>query len=198
MANSGGFTLVELLIVIVVIAILAAMTMVAYNGLQNRAYSTKAAVIVDGYTKLIEIYRLDNGHYPLAEVGSETSTICLGNPTDYPANSVFDAGQCYTAPSSDGSGLITTSATDDLDSLLEPYTKRLPSGELPVLKFTVPPGTVGYRGVQYLVNAGSSDSVKFIYALLGRQSCARGTALYLEPLTGIDATQCETVITDGS
>ena len=35
-----GFTIVELLIVIVVIAILAAITIVAYTGIQNRAYDT--------------------------------------------------------------------------------------------------------------------------------------------------------------
>lgn len=36
-----GFTIVELLIVIVVIAILAAITVVAYNGIQDRARSAK-------------------------------------------------------------------------------------------------------------------------------------------------------------
>ena len=35
--TKSGFTIVELLIVIVVIAILAAITIVAYNGIQNRA-----------------------------------------------------------------------------------------------------------------------------------------------------------------
>lgn len=35
-----GFTIVELLIVIVVIAILAAITIVAYTGIQNRAAGT--------------------------------------------------------------------------------------------------------------------------------------------------------------
>lgn len=35
--NQKGFTIVELLIVVVVIAILAAITIVAYNGIQNRA-----------------------------------------------------------------------------------------------------------------------------------------------------------------
>lgn len=35
-----GFTIVELLIVIVVIAILAAITIVAYSGVQNRAHDT--------------------------------------------------------------------------------------------------------------------------------------------------------------
>ena len=35
--NKAGFTIVELLMVIVVIAILAAITIVAYNGIQTRA-----------------------------------------------------------------------------------------------------------------------------------------------------------------
>ena len=38
-----GFTIVELLIVIVIIAILAAITIVAYNGLQQRARDSQRA-----------------------------------------------------------------------------------------------------------------------------------------------------------
>lgn len=38
--NKNGFTIVELLIVIVVIGILAAITLVAYNGIQARANDT--------------------------------------------------------------------------------------------------------------------------------------------------------------
>lgn len=40
--TKNGFTIVELLIVIVVIAILAAITIVAYNGIQDRARSSSA------------------------------------------------------------------------------------------------------------------------------------------------------------
>jgi prepilin-type N-terminal cleavage/methylation domain-containing protein len=41
-AKQKGFTIVELLIVVVVIAILAAITIVAYNGIQNRARESAA------------------------------------------------------------------------------------------------------------------------------------------------------------
>jgi prepilin-type N-terminal cleavage/methylation domain-containing protein len=44
----SGFTIVELLIVIVVIAILAALTFVAFNGLQNRA---RVAQVSSGLTQ---------------------------------------------------------------------------------------------------------------------------------------------------
>ncbi|VXB67549.1 prepilin-type N-terminal cleavage/methylation domain-containing protein [Frigoribacterium sp. 9N] len=42
--TTRGFTIVELLIVIVVVAILAAITAVAYNGIQNRARASAAQV----------------------------------------------------------------------------------------------------------------------------------------------------------
>ena len=42
-----GFTIVELLIVIVVIAILAAISIVAYNGIQSRANNTKIVSVTN-------------------------------------------------------------------------------------------------------------------------------------------------------
>ena len=41
--NNQGFTLVELLIVVVIIAILAAITIVVYNGIQQRARDSRRA-----------------------------------------------------------------------------------------------------------------------------------------------------------
>ena len=52
--KQSGFTIVELLIVVVVIAILAAITIVAYNGIQNRAKSSAAQALANSVVKKAE------------------------------------------------------------------------------------------------------------------------------------------------
>ncbi len=54
-SNQKGFTIVELLIVIVVIAILAAITIVAYNGIQDRARASAASAALSGALKKIKV-----------------------------------------------------------------------------------------------------------------------------------------------
>ena len=68
-----GFTIVELLIVIVVIAILAAITIVAYNGIQQRANDAQADAGLNQIKKALEIYRADNGSYPSVCGGGDNS-----------------------------------------------------------------------------------------------------------------------------
>lgn len=58
-----GFTIVELLIVIVVIAILAAITIVAFNGVQQRARDSQRKQNLAELAKLISMYNVDNGNY---------------------------------------------------------------------------------------------------------------------------------------
>lgn len=63
--HKQGFTIVELLIVVVVIAILAAITIVAYNGIQNRSLeSSIQADLRNSFGKLKE-YRALNEAYPV-------------------------------------------------------------------------------------------------------------------------------------
>lgn len=59
-----GFTIVELLIVIVVIGILAAITIVTYSGIQNRAYDTTVQSDLTSFAKKIEMVKVDSGTYP--------------------------------------------------------------------------------------------------------------------------------------
>jgi prepilin-type N-terminal cleavage/methylation domain-containing protein len=65
--KKAGFTIVELLIVIVVIGILAAITIVAYNGVQTRAKSTSVQNLVRVVSGKAKSYQAITGQYPTAD-----------------------------------------------------------------------------------------------------------------------------------
>ena len=70
--KNQGFTLVELLIVIVIIAILTVVSLVAYNGLQNQAKTSTAKSAADAVAKKAELYNTAKSKYP-ANLGVLTS-----------------------------------------------------------------------------------------------------------------------------
>lgn len=85
-----GFTIVELIIVIVVIGILASISIVAYIGVQDQARDAKRTSTIDSYEKLIRIHMARYNSYP--RIGDLAT--CLGEPSHYPASGVFQAGEC--------------------------------------------------------------------------------------------------------
>ena len=75
-----GFTIVELLIVIVVIAILATISIVAYGNIQDRGLVSRSIADLQTANKAIQLYFIQNGSYPdTASAWRSTNT----NPTDY-------------------------------------------------------------------------------------------------------------------
>lgn len=130
--NIRGFTIVELLIVIVVIAILAAISVVAYNGIQNR--SNDAAVTADlrnAGSKIAE-FNVLNERYPqnttdMEAIGmrfnksayaiSPTATInlafCSGGTQQYALNALSKSGKKFSFSSSGGFREYSASTAND-------------------------------------------------------------------------------------
>jgi prepilin-type N-terminal cleavage/methylation domain-containing protein len=76
-----GFTIVELLVVIVVIAILAAITVIAYNGIQARANDSRMQTGVSQLEKAIRLWNVNTGEYPKGGYGS-TAAVGATNCAD--------------------------------------------------------------------------------------------------------------------
>jgi len=77
----SGFTIVELLIVIVVIAILTVISVVAYNGIQQRSQTAKIDADLATLTKAIQLARV-NTNKPLKDITLSTGTAgaCMTKP----------------------------------------------------------------------------------------------------------------------
>lgn len=88
--TTSGFTIVELLIVIVIIAILAAITIVAYNGIQQRARDNKRYSDAKTIMKLIELYKVesDDGRPPQYSAGGSIDVMLTAALTPKYANTL--------------------------------------------------------------------------------------------------------------
>lgn len=68
-----GFTIVELLIVIVVIAILAAITIVSYNGVSRQAKDSALKSDINAAYKQLSVTQTTDGAYPATDAGLKKS-----------------------------------------------------------------------------------------------------------------------------
>ena len=103
-----GFTIVELLIVIVVIAILAAITIVSYNGITARANTTSAQSAASTVVKKSEAYYAD-----ASTSGYPTTNAAIGAAAaaSYPygvTGVTFKAGTFTNAATTASAGLPTS------------------------------------------------------------------------------------------
>lgn len=107
MKKAHGFTIVELLIVVVIIAILAAISIALYNNTIQRANAASAqSAAKQAATKLRVAYEL-NGSYPanLSEAGiQDTNSTYQYTPN----NNTSPASFCITATSGNASYFVNT------------------------------------------------------------------------------------------
>jgi len=116
----SGFTIVELLVVIVVIGILAAITVVSYTGITKKANETAIISSLDGNSKKLEIYKAINSSYPTELDGSkcprlpavDTSNCLKAMGSDTINYSTPDNGLTYTLTETNSTAGILATVTN--------------------------------------------------------------------------------------
>jgi general secretion pathway protein G len=69
--DSRGFTLIEVMVVVAILAILAAIIVPRIMGRPEEAKRTKAQIDIKSIEEALNLYKLDNGVYPTTEQGLE-------------------------------------------------------------------------------------------------------------------------------
>jgi len=111
--KGGGFSIIELLIVIIIIGILATLVIVTRNGIRQKDRDTERKKDVDAIQIQLEAYFAQNGEYPtlanLNNVGNWRTT----NMKSLDANALKD-------PSGTAQTLVATPATDSYAYAISP------------------------------------------------------------------------------
>ncbi len=178
-----GFTIIELIIVVVVIAILAAITITAYRGVTKSAYNTQIISGTKSYYDAIKTYNLVKHTYPKTQReldGQRIAMTCLGIGYKNKACGQVTGVNVYE------------DATFNAQMLA-----FLKTATNPVSNMTIPVPGESYVGAVYGIDSTSASSTGYArvieYALHGKnQSCGISDAWVYN--TSDNSTACEIVI----
>lgn len=87
--NQRGFTLIEILVVVTILGILAAVVVPRILERPEQARRTKATVDIKGIEESLGLFKLDNGFYPSTEQGLQALVVKPQTgriPSRYPEN----------------------------------------------------------------------------------------------------------------
>lgn len=164
-----GFTIVELLIVIVIIGILATLALVSYTGISKKAVVASLQSDLSGAVGQLKAFQVDKGYYPTAIDCTSTpvaDSICLkaspGNSfTDYPYSR--PTPQTFTLTNSNGTNIWVITENSS------------PSAFVPVV---IVPVNLAYTGAYqtYVVPAGVSSLILEVWGAQGGEGGNGGYA----------------------
>lgn len=182
--HKHGFTVIELLAVIVIIAILASVTVVAYQGAQNRAKNAAVTSAANQWEKILKLYKTKTGKYP------SYGPSCLGSDvSNFPAATNYADKSCQILGSY--TLLYSTIVMDTLKSTLS-SSVSLPSGVVPEISGTTGLGAytnARARGIFYeTATPGVSGYLR--YYLAGKAANCSPGYQYLSSGGGDTITVC--------
>jgi len=100
-SHPSGFTLIELMVVIVILGILATLIVPRLMERPGQAKQVKAKIQIESFETAIKLYKLDNGSYPTTEQGLQalveaptTGTV----PAKYPSGGYLEKGKLPKDP----------------------------------------------------------------------------------------------------
>jgi prepilin-type N-terminal cleavage/methylation domain-containing protein len=118
--NKKGFTIVELLIVIVVIGILAAITIIAFNGVQQKAVASSMQSDLDNASKQLKIDQVTTGSFPTTVAAANNGQglkVSANTTYRYTVNNATNPQTfCLTAVNGSTFYMITDSSTPAVGS----------------------------------------------------------------------------------
>jgi prepilin-type N-terminal cleavage/methylation domain-containing protein len=100
-ALSAGFTMVEILVVISIIALLASLSIVAMGHATRTSNREKSKAYLKNIELLLDRYKNDNGTYPRPKEGSEGNTTSVGG-IQYSMGGAVALYQALTGDGDDG------------------------------------------------------------------------------------------------
>lgn len=121
-SSSNGFTLVEVITVIIIIGILSAITVVAYNGISRRAQVLSLVSDLTNASDMLKVFQSKNTHFP--------STINCNEP-DSSTNLCIEASKGnsfidYSFNNSSDPQTVAISSTNDADTYRTTDTSKKP------------------------------------------------------------------------
>lgn len=197
--RSRAFTIVELLIAIVVVAVLASVSVVAYNGVQQRATNSSVVSALNNVEKYLKAYNAQNGSPlrfhpddvqaaasqspyitdPYYTSVAERAGVCIGSkwPQEI-VSSGYEAMWDYCDSNPNNSGINRGLATELFDRAVKRSGDLL--GALPAMPSYNPvnlfpsdkSNPIKQRGIR-LANIVAQDKSYLFYALNGK-SCQNG------------------------
>ncbi|MFO7568453.1 MAG: type II secretion system major pseudopilin GspG [Smithellaceae bacterium] len=99
--RQAGFTLIELMVVIVILGVLAGLIIPRVMGEPDKARQAKAKIQMESLESALKIYKLDNGSYPTTEQGLKAlvETPTVGNlPKNWRQGGYLDKGRLPKDP----------------------------------------------------------------------------------------------------